>query len=284
VDAAEAFLEAAGGVADPRQLAAQVTELVDRARRAHPSLTVDDAVFGRYVAARIAPNENAADAVAKLRGDDLFLACACAQGDSRAISEFDRAVLAPAAAMLVRMGDESSIVDEAAQELRARLFLVEHRIVDFSGRGSLAGWVRVSLARQVISIRRSRHPTVQLDEDTAQELASIAPELEMARRKYGDAFRAAFRDAFAELTAEQRSVLSLHFIDGLSLERIARILQISRATVGRRVAESQSALLESFVALLSSRLKATRAEIESLLTIVRSTLYESLAQLLREPE
>lgn len=270
VDAAEAFLRA-------------VTELLERGRRAHPTVAVDDGDFERYVAERVPPNDSASSGVAKLRGDDLFLACACAQGDAHAIAELDRAFVQPAMATLVRMGEDASLVDEAAQAVRERLFLSDRRITDFSGRGSLAGWVRVTLARQVSSLKRVRHPTVPLDEDTAEEIAAIDPELAIARRRYGAGFRDAFRDAFAELTAEQRSILALHFIDGLNLERIARILQISRATAGRRVIEARSALLEAFLALLSGRLKATRSEIESLLAIVRSTLYGSLARLLREP-
>ena len=281
MDVVEAFLEAAGQVDDPEAVSSQVTTLHDRGRGAHPSLKLEDAIFGRYLAERVAATKPLSVALGKLRGEDLFLACACAQGDPRAIAAFDHAILVPAVATLVRMGEEKDLVDEVAQIVRERLFLVDRRITDFSGRGSLAGWVRVSLARQVISLKRSRHHTVPLDEDTAQELATIDPELALVRRRYGEPFRTAFHDAFAELSTGQRNVLALHFVDGLNLERIARILQVSRATAGRRVLEAKSELLDAFLALLGQRLKATPAEIESLLNVVRSTLYGSLARLLR---
>ncbi len=104
------------------------------------------------------------------------------------------------------------------------------------------------------------------------------------RRRYGEAFRTAFHDAFAKLSIEQRNVLALHFVDGLNLERIARILRVSRATAGRRVLDAKSGLLDAFLALLRERLKASPEEIESLLRVVQSTLYGSLARLLRGVE
>jgi RNA polymerase sigma-70 factor len=141
--------------------------------------------------------------------------------------------------------------------------------------------VRVSLARQVVSIKRLRQHAFELDEDTAQQLGAIDPELAMVRRRYGQVFRTAFHDAFAELSAEQRNILALHFVDGLTLDRVAPVFRISRATARRRLLEAKSTLLDAFLTLVGARLEATPAEIQSLLAIVRSTLYGSLARLLR---
>lgn len=284
MNAAEAFLEAAGPVDDPKAVAREVTTLCDRGRQAHPSLELEDATFGRYLAERVATDEPLLDALARLRGADLFLACACAQGDPRAIAAFDQAILAPAMATLVRRGEPKDLVDEGAQLVRARLFLVDRQITGFSGRGSLAGWVRVSVGRQVIDLKRAQPNHVPIEEDTAQELAEIDPELALLRRRYGPAFRAAFHDAFAKLSSEQRTALTLHFIDGLNLEGMARMLRVSRATAGRRVLDAKAELLEAFLSLLGERLNAPPSEIESLLKIVRSTLYGSLPRLLRAAE
>jgi RNA polymerase sigma-70 factor len=122
---------------------------------------------------------------------------------------------------------------------------------------------------------------VPLEPNAADQLAASDPDLAMIRRRYGDVFQSAFQDAFRGLTPAQRNVLRLNFVDGLNLDRIAVILKVSRATVGRRVLEARTALLDTMLALLGERLRASPSEIESLLAVVRSTLYGSLAELLQ---
>ena len=217
VNAAEAFLEAARPVDNVSAVALQVTTLCDQGRQAHPALKLDEAAFGRYLAERVATDEPTLAALARLRGADLFLACACAQGDPQAITAFDRSVLAPAMAALIRRVSRR-VVDEGAQLVRARLFLSDRQIHSFSGRGFLAGWVRVSLGRQIIDLKRAQPNNVPVEEDTAHELAAIDPDLAMVRRRYGPAFRKAFHDALAKLSSEQRTWLKMHFIDGLNLD------------------------------------------------------------------
>jgi RNA polymerase sigma-70 factor (ECF subfamily) len=278
---AEAFAAAwRGRVNDVEGLDAALRRAVEGARRTFPRVVLHDAQAVRYIAARLPTDCDPSEVATVLRVPEVLLAAACADGDERAIEAFDDLFLRPAAEALVRSGQERSETDEALQILRERLFVVGVKIRDFSGRGSLAAWTRVSLARQLTSLQRSAGRGVPLG-DAAEKLPVIDPELAVMRRRYGETFRAAFEDAFRRLAPDQRSVLRLHFVDGLSLDRIAPILQVSRATVGRRVLEAKTALLHIILALLGERLQATPSEIESLLAVVRSGLYPSLSGLLR---
>jgi RNA polymerase sigma-70 factor (ECF subfamily) len=269
-----------GRVNDRQALEVALRGALDAARRAFPRAVLKDALAVKHIAARLPVDCDPKDLATVLRVPELLLAAACAEGDERAIEAFDDLFLRPAAEALVRSGQNSGETDEALQMLRERLFVVGVKIRDFSGRGSLAAWTRVSLARQLTSLQRSVGRGVPLG-DAADRLPDIDPELAVIRRRYGDTFRVALEDAFRSLDPDQRNVLRLHFVEGLSLDRIAPILQVSRATVGRRVLEAKASLLRAVVELLGERLQATPSEVESLLAVVRSGLYASLTGLLR---
>jgi RNA polymerase sigma-70 factor (ECF subfamily) len=223
-----------------------------------------------------------AAALERLRSNELFLACACLQGDDMAITLFDRDFLRPAAAALLRAGVAPAEVDDATQTLRERLFVVDCKIQGYSGGGSLSGWTRISLARQHTSLQRTRRRTSPLRGDESLAVARVDPDLALLRRRYASTFQCAFHDAFGRLTPEQRNILRLHFVNGVNLDRMAAMLRVSRATTGRRMLGARKALLEGILAIVGERLKATPSEIESLLILVRSTLCVSLGSLLRE--
>ena len=92
----------------------------------------------------------------------------------------------------------------------------------------------------------------------------------------------ALRDAFLVLPSSERALLRLHFLDGLNLERLGVVFQVSRATAGRMMLNARERLLQDTLALLSERLRLKPAELESLLGALRSKLDVSLQTLLRE--
>jgi hypothetical protein len=56
---------------------------------------------------------------------DLVLACACLDGDPRAIATFEAELISPVAARLARTGIGSGATEEAISRLRATLFVAE---------------------------------------------------------------------------------------------------------------------------------------------------------------
>jgi RNA polymerase sigma-70 factor (ECF subfamily) len=280
---AREFLDASGiaGAVEDDTVDARLRVLFDEARTSFPAIVVDPCAFVRYLGERAKPQLPALASMAELRSNDLYVACACVHGDLNGMATFEHDYLRPAGAAVARSGADRQDVDDALQLLREKLLVAGGRLREYSGRGSLAGWVRVSLARQLASVQRSRRRRVPLEPNAADQLAASDPDLAMIRRRYGDVFQSAFQDAFRGLTPAQRNVLRLNFVDGLNLDRIAVILKVSRATVGRRVLEARTALLDTMLALLGERLRASPSEIESLLAVVRSTLYGSLAELLQ---
>lgn len=250
-----------------------VKRMLDAGRAAWPDLVVAD--FPAYVRDRARGEAHAAD---------LYLACACAGGDERAIEAFDRTLLAPLPALVVRSGVSKDVAAEVVQALRERLFVGKDGgralIADYDGRGALAAWVRVAAVRAASNLRRDEANREKLvAEHTPRSLPVIDPSLALIKRKYGEVFEGAIRDAFAALDAESRNVLRLHFTDGLNLDAIARILGMSRATAGRRMLAARTAVREETLRLLGERIAATPTELVSILDVVRSTLDLSLGAL-----
>jgi RNA polymerase sigma-70 factor (ECF subfamily) len=243
-------------------------------RRAWPSVALDRDAFARWIAPRLADGE------VELRAEELYLACACAAGDDHALAEFERRFLSEVASFLARSNPTPRFVDDVCQELRARLFL-EKKIDGWSGRGALASWLRVVTLRVAANLRRQDRPHMEL-EDAMPERA-IDPELGIIRARDGAAFRAALGDAIATLSAEDRALLRLHYVEGLNIDRIAIVFHVSRATIGRRMIDVREALVTATRRLLRDRLKASDKELESILRVVRSELGVSLSAILLYP-
>jgi len=258
-----------GMVAHSGQIAAHLDRAVRDGRSAWPALEVPDDAFAAYLLARA----GGAD-VSGLHLGDLYLACACARKDTAAIATFDREFIAPLAAIVTRGGAPAHVAAEVTQILRERLLVGDAqrppRVVDYSGRGSLAGWLRIAAVREASKVHR--HERVQAGLRPDEPPPPATPEESAIRARYGDAFNTAFRDAFRALPAEDRLILRLHFAEGLNLDGLAVALGFSRATAGRRIVAARTHLREETLRLLGERLEASPEEVDSVLKALRSRL------------
>lgn len=283
---AAAFLAARPAAAptlDPDALARVLAAMVAAGRAAWPDAALADAAFVAHVAAR-APAATLAE-LERLHAADLFLACACSAGDAGCIAAFERALLAPLPALVERARVAPDVAGEAVQALRANLFVGKKLVDSYDGRGAIAAWIRVAAVRAASNARRDTARREQLvrAEGLASPVApapALDPALALVKRRYGDTFTQALRDAFASLDEVGRNVLRLHFTDGLNLDAIARVLGMSRATAGRRVLAAREHVREETLRLLGERIAATPDELDSLLAVVRSTLDVGLSALL----
>lgn len=113
-----------------------------------------------------------------------------------------------------------------------------------------------------------------IGEDVDEGAPDSAPDPELAFLKshYRDAVSQALKDVIAGLPADERNVLRLYFMDGLSVDKIATVYVVHRATAARWVARGREALLKGTQELLEQRLRIDTSEVESLVGIVRSQL------------
>ncbi len=254
-----------------------IAALGARARRAWPELEVGDARFAGYLAARLGDDDG-------LYVEDLYLACACVDGLPRALAAFDERHLTAVPRYLARLDRSAAFADEVRQQLRERLFVGSHgeppRLVSYSGRGPLATWVKVAAIRVALNLRRGDRDASLSRGD--EPMIAGDPELLLLRRRFAADFNAAFALAVGALGVQERQLLRLHFLDGLTLGEIAALHDVDKSTVSRRLQASREALLGETERLLRERLNLADGEVTSLIRLIRSQFGDvSVARLLR---
>ena len=267
-------------------------ELYARSHAARLGLT--RAEFSRCLA-RVCARHLPADAspVAReqfLRGlqlEELALACACVCGHEPAWNDFFgryRALLYQAAAAIA--GDEAA-GGELAAALIAQLYGVRDegarvpgnsKFSHYSGRGSLAGWLRAVLARAFIDDRRSRRRLTSLEEEQEAGAQFAAPPANA--EPVADPRLAQATDAvLAALDAESRYLLAAYFLDGRTLAAIARTLATHESTVSRKLARITAEIRRQILRQLKAAGMSARAAEEALNIDIRDLEVDVRARL-----
>lgn len=279
-----AYAADATGGAPPStpELEARLGALLADGRAAWPALPLSDEELLRYLADRIPEGASLPGALDSLHAADLYLACACALGKPRALESFERHCLSDLAAVLSRFSTSPEFLDEVRQAVRERLFVfrpgAHARIEDYGGRGALAGWVRVVAVRLAVDLLRQRgKQPAAADDDVIQSLAiSADSELQVLAERYRGEVKAAFQEAFAALSAAERNLLRLHYLDGLTIDEIAAMKRVHRSTAARRIVRCCEQVAARTHRLLVERLGIEASQVESVMRLLRSHLDLSL--------
>lgn len=281
----DVFCEVRASASPSTALDDALARAVAAGRSAWPDVTVDEAGFVRHLAERV-DDGDPAKAIEALCTSDLYLACACASGSATAVEVFSRRLLGDLGAALSSLG-AAPLAEDVRQILLERLFVGSPgsppRIASYSGRGSLAGWVRVSAVRVAVSLRRREHPGQPTQEEALDPLLpTVDPELDALKLRYAAAFNAALRDAFAALPPRDRTLLRLHYVDGVSVERIASSYNAHRVSASRWLSAARARVLEETTRLVRERKRLSESEFESLARLVHSQLEVSLRSAIGE--
>jgi len=278
-------------VGTPPQPPLAVRELWDRGRAAWPGIELDLEAFAAHLERCLGAAIDPALA-ARLHAEDVYLACACARGIPAAAMAFEELYAGTIERAVGRIAASREAANELRQDLLVRLLVPESlgeaaRIAQYSGRGSLAAWVSVAAGRTALNRRRDaahERATGTVEERLAARAVADAndPELELIRDRYHTAFTAALARALTALDRDHRSLLRLHYVDGLTMDALAALFRVSRAGAHRRLATAREVLFERTCALLRVELRLDTAELTSLLRLVKTDLDLSLAGLLRD--
>lgn len=261
-------------------LEAAFEELVAVAAASWPSLTLDLRALEAHVATLIA-TATAPDVALLALHADVALAEAALRNDTAALAELDGLVTRAAARAALR----GATPDELAQRVREELLVPgperPAKLSQYSGRGPLAAWLRVLVTRTALTMQRSEsRRTKHHDDDDALARApalGASPEMAVLRAAYAEPFRAAFREAIALLAPEDRTMLRLHLVDNLGIDRLAPMYGIHRATAARRLVRAKETVLEKTRELLAQRMGLSDSEFTSLVGVMLSGVEVSLS-------
>jgi len=268
-----------------------VLRLFHEAAAAWPGLALPIEAFREHVAGLLARQADPAAYVATLHGVDLYLACACKERIPGAVEALKARYEADMDAAL----RSRKVLPAQREDLRQMLWeklLVGYagsppKIGDYAGRGALGGWLRIATIRAALNfLEQTRDDQRTANETLDEDRHPIAPDAELGFLKahYKKEVHQGLKDALAELDIDERNALRLHVLDGLSIDRIAAVYGVHRATAARWVARGRRALAERLRTLLQQRLRIDDAEVESILALVRSQLEASLSSVFRQPK
>ena len=284
-DELRAMFAASSGRVPPASLGTVLTELCAQARAAHPDLGVRDRDLVEALAAH-APAEDVEGFCSRCRAGELALAVAAAAGSSRAILELERIHAPTIDATCRRFAGRGHGVDDLRQLLRAKLFVADAdgapRITLYNGQGSLGSWLRVIATRLFIDLGRRKDRAREITEDPneLEIVEAVDLELELVKAEYRGAVAAAMVEAARELPPGERHLLRQHLAAGLTIDQLAAVLGIHRATVARRIARARDTLITRARELVAEKLNIEDRELGELFGLVVSKIDVSLRKLL----
>ncbi len=270
-------------------LDATLERLVEQGRAACPDVPVDDDAWARHLLRHLAAEDVRAQ-LDELRPDGVHLALGCLAADTRALAEFDRRLREVAPRALSRIRLDRVSYDELLQDVRERLLVARPgaelpKLASYSGRGPLEGWLRVTIARAAISALRDRGDEAWRDDEQAllDQAASDDPRLEALKSRCAPVLKSAIEEAIAALPDEDRVLLRLHMVDGLTIDDLAAIYRAHRATTARRLARVRHRIFDGARERAMERLGVEESEFASLMGLMLSKLDVTIVRLLRDP-
>ncbi|CAN5343618.1 hypothetical protein BH10ACI3_BH10ACI3_20710 [soil metagenome] len=235
------------------------------------------------------------DFIHEIRADDLCLIIACERGDEKAwedlVANFDSTV--KSAARKISSNNEDA--EDLASSIWAELYGLrvdadgnkKSKLAYYSGKGSLAGWLRAVVSQLAVDQFRKQSKFVQIEEDREFEnLANEAsqgennhfgahtenPEDLLTEKQTESDVSEALSAAIAGLEAEDRLILKLYYFDDLKLKDIAATFGYHEATASRKLTRVQTEIRKGVEKGLRERHGWTDSEVKRHLSETAASL------------
>ena len=206
---------------------------------AHGELSVARAALAEAIAGALAAGITAE--ALQTRAAELYLGLGCAAGSRAALEILDRSYIARVAQVLAPRRIPDHGVDEIRQTVRERLLAGDPPyLATAAGRGSLEGLVAVIATRAGLDWLRGRARAGARHDDAPADLAASSnPERDHLRAQVRDDVKAAFEAAVAGLEPRDRTMLRFHLVEGMTIDDVAQLYSIHRATAARQLAAAR---------------------------------------------
>lgn len=262
----------------------QLAALWEKGAKAWPSVSSTPEAFVEALAAILSSPERRLENLGELDAGEVYLCGACVGHDPAALRAFEQRYMGQVRERIAKVV-ASDRIDDVKQAMWERLFASceggAPRILLYAGKGELDGLVRTVAYRTAISlVRKESHGESEQDLGLEIPAALNSPELGMIREQYRTTFRAAFAAAVGDMSARQRTVLRLRFVDGLSVGQICALYGVHRVTGSRWLSDGRSDLAKAIHRHLAASLRMDPEQLSSFMTLIDSQLTLSLDRLL----
>jgi RNA polymerase sigma-70 factor (ECF subfamily) len=243
--------------------------------------------------------------VESLHIDDLCLVLACERGDNEAWQElftnFGSTVRSAARKITSNTEDAEDLANSIWAELHGLKInsngQPSGKLGYYSGRGSLAGWLRAVVAQLAVDAHRKISRLVQIEEDREFEnLAHEAdgretikfhatednPEKSLIEKRGTLETETALKKAIGELATEDKLLIKLYYFNGLNLKQAGAILGFHEATASRRVVKIQMNLRKRVEQILQTERGWKPDEIKQVLGNAASILQTDIEQIISD--
>jgi RNA polymerase sigma-70 factor, ECF subfamily len=253
-------------------------------------------------------DENASNADVKefidaLNADDLCLIIACEKNDETAwkdlVTKFDATVKSAAR----KFSNNTEDAEDLASSIWAELYGLKEKdgkakgkLAYYSGRGSLAGWLRAVVSQLAVDQFRKESKFVQIEED--REFENLAnessensnnskvvahtdnPEEVFTEKETRQNIAKALNSAIAKLEAEDRLLLKLYYFEDLKLKDIGATMGFHEATASRKLVRVQTEVRKSLEKILIAEYGWKQEEVKRTLAETASKLDLNVEKLL----
>lgn len=203
---------------------------------------------------------------------DLALAQACALGREAAWEQFLNRFRAPLHQAAIAITGSSSLGEDLADSLYAELFGLSERagerrspLASYSGRGSLMGWLRATLAQRHVDHHRRTWRESPLPEPESG-LEPVAQAQATQEPAHLTRLTHSLQQVLLQLSPEDRFLLAAYFLDQHTLLEIARLLRVSEATISRKLKRLTTDIHKQLLKQLQAGGLSRRAAEEAMFT------------------
>jgi RNA polymerase sigma-70 factor (ECF subfamily) len=271
------------GLVSPTALAevpmTTIGEALAKGSHRYPGVVLPVGLFAEHIAAIGATGSDVED-----RAEDIFLACACAATHPQAMVHFERQYLTNIQSLVPRVDLSADQWKELRQRIRLRLFVgTNPRILQYAGHGALGAWLRLVAIRIAFDLLKEQGPDLDGDDFLDNVVATFeCPELAAARKQDLSIFRCAVEKSILNLGPREKTLLRLHFLDGLSMDAIGAIYKVHRSTVMRWLMSIRRNVLGSVGRRLAKKLGDDTAVLQSFMRVFYDDLFDlSVTRLFR---
>lgn len=274
-------------------LARLASDAYSRSGAAEFGITPEDlteifqAVVSRTEGMAGAAESEVSDFISNLRLEELVLAQGCAAGNQHAwdvfLTRFRESIYQSARSVTRNESTGRELADSLYAELYGLGSGEERRskLALYSGRGSLAGWLRMVLSQNYVNQIRAGKRLVSIEAEEEEHGVQFAASPAEPAPVLDPRLRDATDEGLASLSGEERFILSSYFLDQRRLAEIGRTLGAHESTISRKLDKSLKELRKRIRKGLESR-GMSRAQAEEALEADVRDLELDVAGTLRE--